>query len=124
MGDSLEANLYVTGDPGRARSTLEAVLQSKGWKITWQADGWTGMGTKGSKVMNVLFGAFAQYHELWFTLASLPDGNTHVRLYRTGSGIGGGLIGMSRVKTAFREVVGIVEAAYGQAGVLISSQKA
>jgi hypothetical protein len=79
------------------------------------------MASKGSKGMNIAFGAFAQYHEVWFSFATMPDGNIHLRLYRSGSGIAGGLIGMSSVKKSFRAIVAQAEATFQHAGVLLGS---
>ncbi len=118
---TLDANIYLSGDTLRARDTLVAVLQQEGFLIEWHDD-WTGVAKKGSLTANVLFGAFAQYFELWFAFQALPDGNLHLRLYRTGSGMAGGLIGWSRVRSKFTAIVHQVEATFAHAGVLLGTQ--
>lgn len=122
MAKQLDANLYISGDAGRARSTLDAMFQQDGFRVEWNPDGWSGTAKKGSLGANVMLGAFAQYHEIWFAFATMPDGNVHLRLFRTGSGMAGGLWGWSKVKKSFREVVTRAEQTYHQAGVLLGVQ--
>ena len=121
MSKTLDANLYISGEAQRARDTLVAVLQQEGFRIEWQEE-WSGVAKKGNFTANVLLGAFAQYFELWFAFQTLPDGNLHLRLYRTGSGIAGGLIGWTRVRNKFNEVVQRIELTFSNAGVLLGAQ--
>jgi hypothetical protein len=122
MSKEIDAHLYISGDPGRARSTLDMMFQHDGFRVEWSPDGWTGTAKKGSLGANIMLGAFAQYHEIWFTFQTMPDGNVHLRLYRQGSGVAGGVWGWSKVKKSFREIVGRVEATYHHHGVLLGSQ--
>ncbi len=121
MSKELDAHLYISGDPERARATLGELFTREKWRVEWNPDGWSGVAKKGNKGLNIAFGAFAQYHEVWFAFITMPDHNIHLRIYRSGSGIAGGLIGVSSVKKSFRNIVQQVEATYHNAGVLLSS---
>lgn len=117
----LRAELILSGDPARLRDGLQQLLLSSGWKTEWAPGGWSGVATRGNKVMNVLFGAFAQYHEMTFAFSSRPDGTTSLTCYRSGDGCMGGLWGMYKVKKSFEETTATVEHHFAQAGALVSS---
>ena len=118
---ALRSDLVLAGDPGPHRESLARVLGDGGWTIAWDPAGWSGMATKGSKTMNFLFGAFAQYHEISFSFVTQPDASTGLTLYRTGQGCMGGLYGMYKVKKSFKKTAGMVENHYQIAGVLVAS---
>ncbi len=98
---SMELRLEIAGDPAQAREQLAQVMTTRGWTMHPNPDGWSGMASKGNKIMNVLFGAFAQYHEMHFSMVTTPAGNTGLTLYRTNQGCAGGLLGMHKVKKEF-----------------------
>ncbi len=118
---ALRAELVLSGDPIRLRDGLQGLLRGQGWEAKWDATGWSGLATKGNKVMNLLFGAFAQYHEMTFAFSTRPDGTTALTVYRSGDGCMGGLYGMYKVKKSFKETTSVLEGHFEQAGALISS---
>lgn len=118
----LRMDLTLAGDPNAHRDGLQHLLVNGGWKVQWDAAGWSGKATKGNQIMNVLFGAFAQYHEMAFSFASQPDHTTTLTVYRTGNGCMGGLYGMYKVKKSFKETAGTVEGYYQQTGQLVHAQ--
>ena len=118
----LRLDLTLAGDPGQHREGLHALLLGNGWNTTWDASGWSGVATKGNKVMNFLFGAFAQYHEMTFSFATQPDGSTGLTVYRSGDGCMGGLYGMYKVKKSFKETASLVEGHFQGAGTLLASR--
>ena len=117
----LEMNMVLRGAPHELREGLRWVLESAGWNVQWALDGWSGMATKGNQVMNILFGAFAMYHELRFVFQAYADGSTGLTLYRQGSGCMGGLLGVYKVKKAFRETSAQVHAQLAQRGWVVAS---
>lgn len=122
VGDkALRADLVLAGDAAGHRELLRQMLAGQGWVMQWDPAGWSGTATKGNKIANFLFGAFAQYHELRFGFATLADGSTGLTVYRTGDGCMGGLYGMYKVKKSFKETSALVEAHFAASGKLLSS---
>lgn len=72
---------------------------------------WQGIATRGNKVANVVGGALAQYFEIGWSVFSGEIQGSVVRLEQGNAGYAGGLIGMSRTKSKFREVAAAVEQA-------------
>ena len=120
----LRTDLVLAGDAVAHRDVLRQMLAHRGWSIQWDPSGWSGLATKGNKVMNLLFGAFAQYHEIRFAFATMPDGSTGLTVYRTGDGCMGGLYGMYKVKKSFRATSASIESHYATTGNLLSSSGA
>lgn len=118
---ALRAELVLAGDPNRLRDGLQALLRGQGWETRWDPAGWSGLATKGNKVMNFLFGAFAQYHEMTFSFSSRPDGTTALTVYRSGDGCMGGMYGMYKVKKSFKETTSTLESHFAQSNALVSS---
>ena len=118
-----EAVFVLKGGPEPHRETMKQVFSERGWKTDDADAGETGKATKGSKLWNVLFGAFAQYYEVSYEF-NADDEGTALRVYRSTSGAMGGLIGASRVRKHFRAVAEEIEAAYNGQGVLIRTSVA
>lgn len=118
---SLRAELVLAGDPTRLRDGLQQLLLTRGWETRWDPTGWSGLATRGNKLLNFLFGAFAQYHEMTFAFTSRPDGSTALTIYRSGDGCMGGLYGMYKVKKSFKETTATVEHHFASAGALVAS---
>jgi hypothetical protein len=117
-GPAVESrDLPVVGDPALARGTVINALAGRGFAITW-ADEWNGTATKGSKAMQVLFGAFALRLEYGVNVFTADDGTTVVRLSRPSTGVTGGLIGRSKATTRFRELADEVTEVFRANGVL------
>jgi hypothetical protein len=110
-------DFLVTGDPVVARVTAEQALMANGFKVTWHDD-WTATAERGSKVGNALAGAFAQYFQVGVRLMSVQTGETTVRLERQSSGMMGGLVGMSRVRSNMTALTAQLQATFQAAGVL------
>ncbi|MFT6395862.1 MAG: hypothetical protein ACJAYU_000604 [Bradymonadia bacterium] len=118
---SLRTDLVLAGTADTHRTALMELLASQGWAMKWDPAGWGGIATRGNRVANVLFGAFAQYHELRFGFVTNPDGTTGLTVFRTGDGCMGGIYGMYKVKKSFKETSAIVEQHYVSTGALLSS---
>ena len=117
----LRLDLMLVGDPSSHRDLLRDLLMQQGWEVSWNPAGWSGQATKGSKVKNVLFGAFAQYHEFVFSFSTRQDGATCLSVYRTGDGCFGGLYGMYKVKKSFKATSSLVEGHFAAGGHLLTS---
>jgi hypothetical protein len=61
------------------------------------------------------------YYELRFAFQALPDGTLGLTLYRQGSGCMGGLIGVYKVKKAFRETSEQIHAELARRGLVLAS---
>jgi hypothetical protein len=108
-----EINLTVTGDPGAVRATVVEVLTSRGFTLTWQDDS-TGIAVRGSRVANILFGAFAQYFKVGVRIAAGQPGETFVHIERLSSGWGGGFVGVAQTRRNLESLDAELEAASRQ----------
>ena len=73
------------GDPLAARATAEQALVERKFEVTWQ-DEWTGTAVRGSKALNLVAGALAQYFKVGVRLMAAGPGETIVRIDRESSG--------------------------------------
>ena len=112
-------DFVVSGDPQAARATVERALGERKFRITWQDD-WSGVAERGSKVANFMVGTFAQYFKVGVQLTSAGPGETTVRIERQSSGMMGGAIGASRVRTNMASLHDELDATFRAAGVLQS----
>ena len=118
----LELNLVLQGDADKLRDSLFAAIQQQRWALHYDdPTGWSGKATKGNQLMNLLFGAFAQYHEVRYSFTTNPDGTVLLRLYRVGSGCMGGLWGMHKVKKSFEQTSQMVQQHFAASGATVQS---
>ena len=118
-------DLAVRVPPDEAREAAVAELTRLGFTVAF-TDAWHGVAERGSKGMNVAFGAMAQYFRIDVHLLVGPGGETLIRLIRakTGYFTGGGLVGKSRTATTFRQVVYDLEQGFRQRGLLLGVDRA
>ncbi|MGO8875204.1 MAG: hypothetical protein ACLQNG_05485 [Acidimicrobiales bacterium] len=110
-------DFLVTGDPVAARATAERALVERQFKLSWQ-DEWTATAERGSKAMNVVAGALAQYFKVGVRLFATSPAETTVRIERQSSGWTGGAIGAARTTKNLASLRSELEATFGAAGVL------
>jgi hypothetical protein len=110
----------LTGDPARAKATVQQALETRKFKITW-SDDWTGLAERGSKTANAFLGAAAQYFKVGVAVRSGHDGNAIVRLDRLSTGWMGGAIGASRTTKNMNTLRDELGATFQSAGVLVSA---
>jgi hypothetical protein len=98
-------DLFVRLSVDEARDAVCEELARMGFRLTF-SDAFNGVAERGSKGMNVAFGAMAQYFRIPFQLFGGPEGQTVIRLMRahTGYWTGGGLVGRARVSGAFKQI--------------------
>lgn len=118
-------DLAVRVPPDEARAAAVGELSRLGFCTNF-TDPWHGVAERGSKGMNVAFGAMSQYFRIDVHLLTGPNGETVIRLLRakTGYFTGGGLVGRSRTATTFRQVVYDLEQGFQQRGLLLGVSKA
>ncbi len=109
----------VTGDPSRVKQTAIDAFESRQFKMHW-VDEWTGRAEKGSKIKNMLLGAFAQYFELGVAIRSLDATNSIIAINTLSKGWMGGAVGASRTKKNFAQLRDELGTTFQNAGVLVS----
>jgi hypothetical protein len=97
-------DIFITGSPENARQAAQQAFEYNKFKVQWLTD-FVGKATKGSKGMNIAVGAFAQYYEIDFQIMAANDGSVALRLIQSNSGWAGGIIGASKVKKQYEEIV-------------------
>lgn len=100
-------DIYVTAPIQSVQQMVQQVFHQNGFTVEWHSQ-YAGKAHKGSRGMNVAFGAIAQYYEIDFQLFSMPDNTVAVRLLKSTSGWWGGVIGASMVEKRYNEVVGML----------------
>ena len=118
-----EVLLALRISPEQARDAITNVLEAHGFRLTF-ADEWTAVAQKGSKGMNVAFGAMAQYFEFGVQIFQDPGGETILRLSRNPVGYWGGLVGRARVAGTFGRIANEVITWLHQQGMLAGIRRA
>ena len=117
--------VFVSGDPGRARATIDQIFSLRGFAVQYQ-DPFNGLAERGSKGATIAFGALAggdsQHLRVRFSFAADPYGNTAITLASDTTGAAAGLIGVNRANKAYAELFGIVRTAFLNACVLVGEQ--
>lgn len=113
---------FVTGDANRAKATVAQALESRKFRLTWSSE-WDAVAERGSKVANVLAGAFAQYFKFGLIVRSGPEGQGVIRLDKSSKGYMGGAVGAHRTTKSFDALAADLEATFMAAGVLVGVQK-
>ncbi len=110
------ADIAVTGSVENVQKLVQTAFMANEFGVTW-ASAVKGKAEKGSKRMNLAFGAFAQYYGVDFEIYPGPQGAV-LRLYQANSGWAGGVIGAHRVKKQFDDLYSLLAAWFQQQGVL------
>ena len=100
----------TTADAGAVLTTVGTALQSLGYTVTPNADGWSGVAEVGSKVGRAFGGGFVRRMIVNYQLSQgvAPD-TTVAHIAPAMSGISGGAMGMSKAK---KEMASIAETVY------------
>ncbi|MBM4250316.1 MAG: hypothetical protein FJ149_13050 [Euryarchaeota archaeon] len=109
-------DLYIIGTVPDAQMALAQAFQANGFTVQWM-DPYRGKATRGSKGMNVAFGAMAQYYEQDFQIMVAPDQSIIVRLVKSTTGWMGGAIGAMSVQDKYNEVVRPITCFFQQRGI-------
>ena len=120
---SSHADFLIQGEPERVRSIGDQVVRDAGFTTVWDDDA-TGHAKRGSLPLTILLGVFAgkkrQSVKVGLTIFAGPQpGTTVVRLTRASSGWAAGVIGASRNKKMFVELIEDLATRFRQAGTLL-----
>lgn len=109
----------TTSDAGAVLNTLGTALQSLGYTVNPNADGWSGQAEVGSKVGRVLAGGFVRRMIVNYQVSQGVQPDTSVaQIAPAMSGIGGGALGMSKAKKEMASIAETVHAALNANGLL------
>ena len=97
-------DIFVLGSLDNVKQAVQQAFEYNKFKVQWQSD-FAGKATKGTKGMNIAFGAFAQYYEIDFQNMSARDGSIALRLIQSNTGWAGGIMGASKVKKQYGDMV-------------------
>lgn len=101
----------TTADAAGALNSMGTALQSLGYTVTPNEDGWSGTAEVGSKVGRALAGGFVRRMIVNYQVSQGVQPDTMVaQIAPAMSGIGGGALGMSKAK---KEMASIAETVHG-----------
>lgn len=117
------ADFLIQGEPEDVRSLADQVVRGAGFTTVWD-DYATGHAKRGSLPLTIVLGVFAgknrQAMKVGLTISAGPQPGTSVlRLTRASSGWAAGVVGASRNKKMFAELVEDLATPFGQAGTLL-----
>jgi hypothetical protein len=100
-------DIFVASPPENIQNMLQHVFYQNQFTIQWQSHA-VGKAQRGSKGANIALGALSQYYEIDFQIMSLPDKSFAVRLFKSNTGLWGGLWGAMKVSKQYDEVVNML----------------
>src|SRR3972149_1848938 len=115
------ADVVVRSSVENVQNLVNHTFGENGFKVGW-AEATKGKAEKGSKRMNIAFGAFAQYNGIDFEILPAQD-NVILRLYQANSGCAGDLLGASKGKRQFDNLTQTLAYRFLQQGVLVGPEK-
>ncbi len=110
-------DLAIRGDATAARAAATSALEARKFKLTWH-DEWTATAERGSKVLNLIVGALAQYFKVGLRVMSGGDGETVVRFEKQSKGYMGGAVGAIRTRKNMERLRDDVKQAFEEQGIL------
>ena len=110
-------DIAVRGSIDNVRDLVQTAFGAQGFEVAW-AGPMKGKAEKGSKGMNIAFGALAQYYGVDFEIESTPDGAV-LRLIKANTGWAGGYLDARRVEKKFEELGNLMTSWFQQQGVLM-----
>jgi hypothetical protein len=113
-------DIAVRGSVDNVRNLVQTAFAAQGFDVNW-AGPVKGKAEKGSKGMNIAFGALAQYYGVEFEIASTQDGAV-LRLIKANTGWAGGYLGARRVEKKFEELGTLMASWFHQQGVLMGQK--
>jgi hypothetical protein len=110
-------DIAVRGSIDNVRNLVQAAFGAQGFEVNWASTA-NGKAEKGSKGLNIAFGALAQYYGVDFEIGSTPEGAV-LRLIKANTGWAGGYLGARRVEKKFEELGNLMTSWFQQQGVLM-----
>jgi hypothetical protein len=108
-------DVFVDSPIKDVKEAVQKVFQINGFTIEWKSE-YGGKAKKGSTAMNVAFGAFAQAHEIEFSILTGQDKTVAIRLVKIKSGWTGGLLGKRKVQKQYEKIVQMVSDHFASMG--------
>ena len=97
-------DIFVRGQLRQVQQMVEQIFIQDKFNIQWINEN-TAKAERGSKGMNVAFGAFAQRFEIDFQIFVQPDQSIAVRLFKSNTGGWGGVVGVARVSDKYNDII-------------------
>lgn len=116
------ADIAVRGSVENVQQLVQSAFVANQFAVSW-ASALKGKAERGSKGMNLAFGALSQYYGIDFEIYPGPD-SAVLRLYQANSGWAGGVIGARRVQKQFEDLHNLLVSWFHQQGVLAGTVKA
>ena len=114
-------DIWVKGPVENVQQLVQHAFLASGFNVKWES-GVKGKAEKGSKGMNIAFGALAQYFGIDFEIHAQKE-MAALRLHKANTGWAGGAIGAMRVSNKFEEVSNTLAQWFQAQGVLQGVQK-
>ena len=115
-------DISVRSSVENVQNLVQHAFAASGFKVAWE-NATKGKAEKGSKGMNIAFGALAQYYGVDFEIHPQQEAAV-LRLIQANTGWAGGAIGAMRVKKQFQQVGDTLVAWFQSQGVLAGVRKA
>jgi len=115
------ADIAVKGSVQNVQNLAQTAFAANGFTVKWQSPT-KGKAEKGSKGLNIAFGALAQYYGVDFEIYPAQEAAV-LRLHKSNSGLAGGVWGLMKVNKQFDELSDTIAAWFQQQGVLQGVQK-
>lgn len=115
------ADIAVTAKVENVQNLVQNAFVANGFDVKWES-GLKGKAEKGSKGLNIAFGAFAQYYGVDFEIHPAGDAAT-LRLHKSNTGLAGGIWGVSKVNKQFNQLADQIAGWFQTQGVLRGVKK-
>jgi len=110
------ADIAVKGSVQNVQNLAQTAFASNGFTVKWEGPT-KGKAEKGSKGMNIAFGALSQYYGVEFEIYPSQDAAV-LRLVKANTGLAGGVWGVMKVSKQFNALADTIAAWFQQQGVL------
>src|SRR3989442_1619271 len=114
-------DIGVRGSVQNVQNLVQQAFAANGFAVKWES-AVKGKAERGSKGMNIAFGALAQYFGIDFEIYPQPDAAT-LRLIKANTGWAGGAIGAMRVGKEFAQISDTLAQWFQAQGVLQGVRK-
>ncbi len=112
----------MKGSIENVHNMVDRAFTLNGFKVLWTTPT-KGKAEKGSKGASLFLGAAAVHHSVELEIFQAGEGGI-LRLTKTGSGAGGGLLGMRKANKQFEQLTDTLSSWFKEQGSLINVRKA
>ena len=105
------------------QNLVQHAFAANGFEVKWE-NATKGLAEKGSKGVNLMLGALAQYYGIEFEIYPQAQAEAAtLRLHKANTGWAGGYLGARKVEKQFEQLSDTLAAWFGQQGVLQGVRK-